>query len=201
MVTSLTKPKRRERKVPEYLIKEVLDDKPVYYKGYRSVMFGQKKLEDIMGSSSLQAFLIYYINSLLIKGLDETVHFVFTGEPGIHIEHRNNFSGDLLVYEASQIHKINKHYFDTPPLLQVEVDVEIDNSNFSNNEYLTAKTRNLLAFGVKKVIWILSSTQTVIVAEPEQDWRIIDWHKDIELLNGIQMNIGSYLAKMNVNLE
>lgn len=201
MVTTLTKLKRRERKVPDYLIKEVLNGKPVYYKGYRSVLFGQKKTEEIMGASSLQSFLIAYLNTLLIKNLDEDLYFVFTGEPGIHIEHRNNFSGDILVYQASKITKIDKHYFDVPPLLQIEVDIEIDNSNFSNNEYLTAKTKNLLAFGVQKVIWVLSSTQTVIVAEPEQDWRMIDWNKDIELLNGIQMNIGAYLTKMNVVLE
>ncbi|MFN8355580.1 MAG: Uma2 family endonuclease [Spirosomataceae bacterium] len=201
MVTTLTKPKRRERKVPDYLIKEVIDGKPVYYKGYRSVLFGQKKLEDIMGASSLQAFLIFYLNALLIRNLEEDKYFIFTGEPGVHVERRHNFSGDLLVYEVSQITKIDKHYFDIPPVLQVEVDIDIDNSNFSNNEYLTAKTRSLLAFGVQKIVWVLSSTQTVIVAEPEQDWRIIDWNKDIELLPGIAMNIGAYLTKMNVVLE
>lgn len=201
MVTPLTKPKRRERKVPDYLIKEVLNGKPVYYKGYRSVLFGQKKTEEIMGASSLQLLIIQYITRILFRFLTEEDYHIFTSEGGLHLGHRNNLSGDILVYPFQAIATFDKHYLKVPPTLQIEVDIEIDNSNFSNNEYLTAKTKNLLAFGVQKVIWVLSSTQTVIVAEPEQDWRMIDWNKDIELLNGIQMNIGAYLTKMNVVLE
>jgi hypothetical protein len=39
-------PKKRERRVPASLIKEVLDGQPIYYKGYRSVMYGHKNLEE-----------------------------------------------------------------------------------------------------------------------------------------------------------
>ena len=39
------------RKVPAKLIREELKGVPLYYKGYKSVMNGSKKLEDIMGSS------------------------------------------------------------------------------------------------------------------------------------------------------
>jgi hypothetical protein len=201
MSDTMDAPKRRTRKVPDYLVKEILDGKPVYYKGYKSVLFGQKKSEEIIGSSSLQAFIVFYINTLLIRHLDESQYLIFTGEPGIHIGHRNNVSGDILVYETAQITQIDKHYLSTPPLLQIEVDIDIDNTNFSNNEYLTTKTRNLLAFGAQKVIWVMSSTQTVVVAEPHDDWRIIDWNKDIELINGIKMNLGAYFAKMNVKFD
>jgi Uma2 family endonuclease len=199
-MTTLIQSPKRPRKVPEYLIKEVLDGIPVYYKGYRSVMFGHKKIEDIMGASSLQILIINYIQRVLLRFLNEDTYFVFAGESGLHLEHRNNLSGDLIVYKAEQLGKFDRHYFQIPPLLQIEVDVEIDNTNFTDNEYLTKKTRKLLDFGVQKVIWVLTPTQTVIVAEPEQDWHIIDWNKEIQLLNDISMNIGEYLSKMNVEL-
>ncbi len=194
-------PKRRERRVPESLIKEVLDGQPIFYKGYRSVMYGHKNLEEIMGASSLQGLIILYIQRLLNKYLDENMYLPMTGEIGLHLGNRNNLSGDIMLYHIGQIEKFTKRYFDVPPLLQVEVDVEIDTENISQNLYVTRKTQRLLEFGVKKVVWVFTATQSVWVAEPEQDWRIINWNKEIELFEGISMNLGGYLSKMNVELE
>lgn len=42
--------------IPDYLVYEVLDGQPLYYKGYQEVLAGRQKLEDIMGSSVLQFF-------------------------------------------------------------------------------------------------------------------------------------------------
>ncbi len=42
---------RKMPKVPFYLIKEILDEIPVYYKGYKAVLRKEKTLEDIMGAS------------------------------------------------------------------------------------------------------------------------------------------------------
>jgi len=201
MEAIISAPKKRERRVPASLIKEVLDGQPIYYKGYRSVMYGHKNLEEIMGASSLQSLIINYIQKILIKNLDDFNYLILTGEPGLHLSHRNNFSGDIVLYHIGQIEKFTKRYFDVPPLLQVEVDVEIDTENISQNLYVTRKTQRLLEFGVKKVIWVFTATQSVWVAEPEQDWRIINWNKEIELFEGILMNLGDYLAKMNIELE
>lgn len=201
MEAIIVAPKKRERRVPASLIKEILDGQPIYYKGYRSVMYGHKNLEEIMGASSLQGLVILYIQRLLNKNLDEIMYLPMTGEIGLHLSNRNNLSGDIMLYHIGQIEKFTKRYFDVPPLLQVEVDVEIDTENISQNLYVTRKTQRLLEFGVKKVIWVFTATQSVWVAEPEQDWRIINWNKDIELFEGISMNLGDYLAKMNVELE
>ena len=201
MEAIIVAPKKRERRVPASLIKEVLDGQPIYYKGYRSVMYGHKNLEDIRGASSLKSLIINFIQKILIKNLDENMYLPMTGEIGLHLSHRNNFSGDIVLYHIGQIEKFTKRYFDVPPLLQVEVDVEIDTENISQNLYVTRKTQRLLEFGVKKVIWVFTATQSVWVAEPEQDWRIINWNKEIELFEGVSMNLGDYLAKMNVELE
>jgi hypothetical protein len=48
---------RKISKVPSYLIKEILDEIPVYYKGYKAVVRKEKTLEDIMGASGLQILI------------------------------------------------------------------------------------------------------------------------------------------------
>ncbi len=201
MYTTLLSFKKRERKIPEYLVKEVLDGIPIYYKGYKSVLNGNKTLEEIMGSSGLQGLIILFIQKLLIKNLDENLYLPLTGEVGLHLSHKNNLSGDIMVYKAGQIPVFTKKYLEVAPILQIEVDTNIDNSIITDNQYITQKTKRLLEFGVKKLIWVFTTTQTIWIAEPNQDWRIVDWNKTVDLIEGIQMNLGEYLSTMNVELE
>ena len=125
METVLRKRYPRQPRVPDYLIREVLDGKPVFYKGYKAVLRGQKKKEEIMGISSLQSLILWYLSRVVLKSLDDKEYFIFTGEPGLHIALKNNLSGDLMIYDRSQVSLFNAHYFDTPPLVNVEIDVKI----------------------------------------------------------------------------
>lgn len=88
--TQKDKPKTRryERKVPDALVYETIDGQPLYYRGYKEVMSGKKTIEEIMGSGSLQAVLVAYVNRILIKNLDEETYWIFTNELGVHIDHR-----------------------------------------------------------------------------------------------------------------
>jgi Uma2 family endonuclease len=192
---------RKIPKVPTYLVKEILDDTPVFYKGYKAVLRKEKTLHDIMGASGLQIFIVRYLFRLLDRNLDENLFYVFTGEGGLHIDKGNNLSGDVLVFEKEKLtpNLIDTHYLNIPPLIDIEVDVEIDNSTFSDFDYIQRKTDNLLKFGTQKVIWILTKTQKIIVAEPNRDWLMIDWQKDVEITNGISFNIPNYLNKEGVN--
>lgn len=45
--------RKPKQAVPEYLIYEIMDGKPIHYKGYREVLAGTKTVGEIMGSSSL----------------------------------------------------------------------------------------------------------------------------------------------------
>jgi Uma2 family endonuclease len=193
---------RKISKVPSYLIKEIFDEIPVYYKGYKAVIRKEKTLEDIMGVSGLQIFIVRYLFRLLDRNLDENLFYVFTGEGGLHLDKGNNLSGDVLVFEKSTLTPdlIDTNYLNIPPLIDIEIDVEIDNSTFSDFEYIQKKTKKLLDFGTKKVIWILTKTKTVIVAEPNKNWLMIDWAKDIEVVNEINFNIQNYLIKEGINV-
>ena len=52
---------RKQRKVPEYLVYEIMDGKSIYYRGYKSVSNKTKTFEDIMGSSALQGIIAAFI--------------------------------------------------------------------------------------------------------------------------------------------
>ncbi len=181
--------------ITDSLIKDILDGEAIYPKQHQAVLRHEKKTDDVVGSSSLQSLILWYLSRIVLKPLDDRQYYVFTGEPGLHIETNNNFSGDLMIYQRGQIALFDNHYFDTPPLVNVEIDVEIDNTTVSDYEYMQRKTSHLLRFGVQRVIWVLSFSKQVIMAEPEKDCLVIDWHKDIELFNGLIFNIPGYFAE------
>lgn len=203
MISAERKPVRKQRKVPEHLIYEMIDGKPIYYRGYRSVLNKTKKIEDIMGSSTLQAIIITHILSIIIKSLNEEEFWLMTNEAGMHVDHRNNFAGDVMLYERNRLDAsdIKNHYTTKPANVVLEVDTKADLSSLTFQEYLKLKTTKLHNFGVNKVIWILTASRQVIVALPNADWLLIDWNKDIEIMNGMTFNIGSYLKKNGIELE
>jgi Uma2 family endonuclease len=194
---------RKIPKVPSYLVKEILDDMPVFYKGYKAVLRKEKTIEDIMGASGLQIFIVRYLFRLLDRTLDDNLFYVFTGEGGLHLSKGTNLSGDVLVFDKQTLTPdlIDTHYLNIPPLIDIEIDVEIDNTTFSDFDYIQRKTDNLLKFGTQKVIWILTKTQKIIVAEPNKDWLLIDWQKDVEITNGITFNVPQYLKKEGVMFQ
>ncbi|MFN4144838.1 MAG: Uma2 family endonuclease [Runella sp.] len=193
---SIPRQNRPLKRPPRSLVYEIINGQPVYYKGYQEVMAGSKKLEDIMGASALQAVIISYILQILFRFLDEKKYLILTNEPGLHLNKRNNLSGDILIYDRSifSVKTADKHYLLLPPKIQIEVDTNADLKHFGTMEnYLTLKTQKLLDFGVEKVIWILSEEKKVLIALQKEDWLMIDWHKSVEILDGFSFNVGQYL--------
>jgi len=207
MADTLEKPRRSSSRktparIPEALIYEIMDGKPIYRKGYRDVLAGRKTLEEIMGASSLQALIVSYLNGLLWNHFDGPDYFVLTGEPGVHINHRNNLASDVAIYDQTVLTpaKISKKYADVPAKIALEVDIEADLSETTETGYLHRKTRKLLAFGTEKVIWVLTEAQVVMVATSERI-ETFDWNRDIEVMDGRVFNIGAYLAKKGVVVD
>ena len=203
MISSEKKPVRKQRKVPEYLIYEMMDGKPIYYRGYKSVLNNTKKFEDIMGSSALQSVLINFIATILHQFINQKEYWIMLNEAGIHLDHRNNLAGDILIYEKSRLKgaDIKTNYLQVPANIAIEVDTKADLSIFTFQQYLKLKTTKLHDFGVDKVIWIMTATRQVIVALPNQDWLIIDWNKDIKIMKDISFNIGNYLRENDIEVQ
>jgi hypothetical protein len=192
--------RKTPRKVPEYLVKEILDGIPIYYKGYKAVLRKERDLESVIGANGLQLFISRYFSYLLIRQLDENQYFVFVGKPGLNIDTNNNLASDMLVFEQNKLStsKIDTHYLNLPPKIDIEIDVNIDTTDFTEQTYIYRKTDRLLSWGVEKVIWVLSASKKVIVAEQGKDWLIVDWSKDIEIIDGIKFNVSQYLEKSGV---
>lgn len=193
---------RPRRKIPDALIYEIMDGKPVYRKGYRDVLSGKKTIEEIMGASTLQSVIVAHLMKVIFSFLDEDTYFVLTGEPGVHIDHRNNLANDIAIYDQTVLTpaKISKKYADVPPQTAIEIDVEADTSEMTENGYIYKKTRKLFDFGVQKLIWVLTDAQVVMVATPERI-ETVDWSKDVEIMDGNRFNIGAYLAKKGIHVE
>lgn len=193
---------RTARKVPDYLIYEMMDGKPIYYRNYKAVLNKSKTLEEVMGASKFQSVLITYLFKCILKFIDDDLYFVLTNEIGSHIDVGNNISNDIAIFDKKALFedKIDNHYATIPPKIAIEVDTEADFSEFSETGYVYKKSQKLLDFGVEKIIWVMTDIRRVTVIEKDQDWRIVDWNKDIEIMNGHTFNIGNYLAKEGIQV-
>lgn len=204
-MTALDTPRKIRKpplNVPENLVYEIMDGKPIYYKDYREVLAGKKSISEIMGSSSLQALIVFYLSVFIGKFIDEDTYTVLTSEAGLHIDHKNNLANDIAIFEQRVLtpDKISKKYANVPPQMVIEIDIDADVEDMTETGYIYKKTQKLLDFGVKRVFWVLTEAQVVMIATAERI-ETLSWHRDIELMNGQQFNIGAYLAKKGVTLD
>ena len=189
--------------IPAFLVKETIDGRNFYYPNFRKVMAGEKTLDDIMGSSTLQSFIVSFLTYFVYENFNKREYLALSSEIGIHIDRRNNLAGDLALFERSSLpaQKINVYFADVPPKVVIEVDTSIDYSEEGASDYVHLKTQKLLDFGVQRVIWIFTASRKVMVAEPEKDWLTKDWNQEIELLDGKYFNVGKYLAEEGIEFE
>jgi Uma2 family endonuclease len=90
---------------------------------------------------------------------------------------------------------MDKHYFKIPPKIVIEVDVAIDLENSSDYRYIRQKVQALFQFGVERVLWIFTNDKQILIAEPNQDWIIRDWAKEVQLMEGHTFNLMQLIQK------
>lgn len=192
----------KPRNVPDYLIYEIMDGKPIYYRGFREVLSGKKQAEEIMGSSKLQSYIVTYITIVLGKFLNEELFTILAHEAGIHLDKSDNLAGDILIFDNDKLpgENIDEHYADVPAKIAIEVDVTADTSDIGGvDTYVYRKVRKLLDFGVERVIWINTASKTILIADDNlESWIVQDWNKDIEILEGLTINIPAFLLKKKI---
>jgi len=192
------------KKVPDHLVREVVEGVNFYYAGYRSVLNKTKTFEEIMADSLFQSALKNEVGDYLKARLDKKKYRVLVGETGLHISHRNNLGLDIAVYDKTVLtrDKITDTYSNVPAELVVEIDldVEMDDKNkdlFS--EYVVPKTQRLLDFGTQKVIWYFSRTRKVMIATPGEKWTMQDWSAPVEIMPGIALDIISLMHEADIS--
>lgn len=201
IVKKTKKPKTifKEKDIPKALIYEEYDGKPLYYKGFREVMQGLITIQTVRGQSDIQAILHGLIMRLLIKQLNENKYFVIGNETGFHLKKNYNLASDIVIYDtqALQQYQAKGKYLEIPPLAIIEIDIQGDTKEFGVTEldYYSMKTKNLLDFGVQEVIWFFSHIRKVFVAKPNENWQIMDWDKDLLVLNEYKINLEQELKQ------
>lgn len=194
------------RGIPAHLVREMIDGVVFYYAGYRDVLNKNKNLDEIMSDSGLQFFLKLYLYDLLKAGLDPKKYRIGSGELGFHADYRNNMGLDVVVFDRAVLtpDKITPKFVTVPAKLVVEVDVNVelpDRSTDLFEEYVVRKVRSLFTFGTEKVVWVFTKSRMVISATSTAPWTFTDWDKDIELLDGVTMNLAAYVEQEGFNLD
>lgn len=194
-----------KRAIPAYLVREVIDGIPFYYRGYRQAMKKTKTLEELMSDSGLQFFLKLYLYDLLKARLNLKKYRVGAGELGFHPNYKNNMGLDVVVFDRKVLtpDKITAKFVEVPPRLVIEVDVNVELPERDSDlfqEYVVRKIRRLFASGTEKVIWIFTKSQQVFSATADAPWQVYDWDQDVELMEGARVNLANYIREEGFQL-
>ena len=196
-----TKTKKTKRKrVPKELIYEMRHGKPIYYRDYDKVLSGEKTLEEVKGSGLIQARLIMLIFKILMEKLDFSQYEVYTSELGFKFAPRSWRNLDIAIFKKEKIKQyIEMEYNQYVPIaaeVVIEIDTKADLRKFSSPiDYFVEKTEDLLQAGVKKVIWLFTKVKKIWLAEKGKDWRMKNWNEDIEVIEGIIINVQKMLEE------
>ncbi len=194
------------QKIPDYLVRERFSGMEFYYPGFREIMNKTKKIEDTMADSSLQWILKGLIADFLKSKLDQNLYFIGQGEIGLHLAKYENVGLDVAVFDHEKLFasKISGKYTQVPPILVIEIDINIEMLDKTSNpfdEYAMAKIDRLLNFGVERFLWIFSKSKTVFVAEKNQNWYFTSWDKKVEMMNGIELSVSELLKSKGIILD
>lgn len=182
------------------LIYEMDEGNPIYYRGYKKVLLGTRKLEEIMGDSSLQAWMkgkIFLVLSLLLSELD---YELTVGEHGLTLGKKSWRAADIAIFKKQNL-KLNKHYSKQAPEIVIEIDTKAEIENLGEAlEYYDKKTGQLLDFGVKKVIWIFTDSKKIRVLSKNKPALNLNWEEDIPVIEEITFNILKIFEQFNQDI-
>ena len=196
---SLEKKKKRRKKIPDYLVYEILDNKKIYYRDYKKVLSGELPPEAVIGSSDLHAWIIDLILQVLYKNIDLNKFKILVGEVGyFYTPSRSKkwLNLDIAIISREKLKKPQGTYLKIPPEVVIEVDTKADLSEIGD-EYYIAKTERLLKSGIKKVIWIFTEYEKIQIAEAKKPWLTVDYDYEFEIIDGIRLNLEKLLKEEN----
>lgn len=190
---------KKQSGIPTALIYEMDGGKPIYYRGYKEVLAGQKQAEEIMGSSKIQSYVISTLLKYLFRTLPDEDYEVLGSELGLQFEKKAWRACDIAIYSQSVLKDVifDDKYASVPPKVVIEVDTKADLENFASLEqYYHQETEQLLQFGVERVIWIFTTQpRKIMIAEPSADWRITGWTSAIDIVPGVIFRLADLIKK------
>ncbi len=187
--------------IPTRLVKEVINGKKYYYKGYRSVLRGEKEINAITGSSELQATLATVLTNCLGRQLDRRTYTVAIGKPGIHLDFENTLDTTIAVHRKADLPtgRDRTKCFSVAPLIAIEVDVRIEAEDEGSDDfsYMFEKSSRLMESGTAVVVWVLSRIQSLVVFAPGADGsiqpQVVPWASSYDLPVGVHIRLAGWL--------
>ena len=191
---------QKRRELLKVLTYEKVRGKPIYYRDYKKVLKGELPPGAVMGSSELHAILLFLIGRFLMDSLGED-YAILGGELGFFTSPKSFRSLDIAVYRKEDMQNPADGYTKKVPLVVIEIDTKADLSRYSSfEEYMYEKTADLLGTGVRKVIWYITRVRKVLIAENGKDWITTDWNRDVEVLEGVKLNLKKLLDKEGIQI-
>ena len=174
--------------IPESLIYEMVEGKPIYYRGWQDVLKGEKTIEQIMASSLMQSYLVGEVFAATHVALRKK-YILGTNEAGIKFKKGDWRAADVCLWTKASLKgtPLHDHYSQIIPEIVIEVDTKADTLTIPT--YYLDKTKHLHKNGVRRVIWIFTSPEQVMVAERGEKWTIQDWSESFEVTDGFMLNI------------
>jgi Uma2 family endonuclease len=174
--------------IPEALIYEMVNGKPIYYHGWREVLKNEKTLEEVMASSLIQSYLVSEIHAAAHVGLRKK-YILGTNEAGLKFDKGDWRAADIALWTKESLRNTPLHskYSEVIPEIVIEVDTKAD--TIEEPSYYFDKTKYLHQKGVKRIIWVLTNPEQVMVAEKGEKWIVQDWGESVEITEGLFINI------------
>jgi Uma2 family endonuclease len=188
--------------IPDNLIYEQWNGKPIYYHGYRDVLAGLKRPEEIMSCSDIQGALIALIIGYLFTTIDRKKYIVRTNEVGLNLSKGNNLALDIAISEREPSEQLTGKFLKVSPKVVIEIDIKADFSNLAVGEmdYLLRKSKKIIDFGAESVLWILTASKTVVViSKNDSNPYIANWDQNIFLLDEHFINIQDLLNEEGIS--
>ncbi len=190
-------PRRRTKveKIPEYLVREILNGKVLPYIGYREVLSKEKKLSEIMGCSSLQGIIVNIIAWFITSQVNRKKYYVASNEIGIHLDKKTNFANDVAIFDKEGL-VLNNNYFKVAPKIAIEVDIRVDldpDDHANDFDYVLEKAQKMIDHGTEKIIWVMMHNKTIIVFSKTETWTIVPFNTDISILDDCVLNLSQLL--------
>ena len=180
--------------IPEALIYEMVNGKPIYYRGWREVLKNEKTIEQVMASSLLQGYLVGEIFANLHTKMRKQF-ILTTNETGLKFNKGDWRAADIALFPKGVLSSLYDKYANEKPSIVIEIDTKADAENLST--YYKDKTKHLHQNGIQKVIWVFTETEQIMVAEPDKHWEIFDWSETVEVVEGVGFNVAELIADFN----
>ncbi len=183
--------------IPAELIYEVFRGKPIYYRGYREVLAGNKKSEQIMGSSILQSLIVSILHNWVSNKMSAQF-FVLTNELGLQLAKKEQRAADIALYPKAVLRDklMSVKYADVAPQILIEIDTKADLEDLTNPQsYYFEKTTQLLDWGVERLIWVFTDSRKIMVAEKGKKWTLQNWSDPVRVHGRYSVNLEKLLEE------